>query len=297
MQKIVETIPNFSVSEGEVLENLISLCKSFEGVTLLDASSDESHNRTVITLIGDIENIKRASISLAKFAIENIDLTKHKGEHPRMGAVDVIPFVPIRNVTMSECIELSKEVAEEVSKLGLPVFLYEESAVSVHGKSTNRNNLATLRKGEFEGMAEKLKGDKFKPDYGVELHKTAGIVAIGARMPLVAFNANLSTPNVDIANKIAKVVRGSGGGLKHCKAIGIALNEETAQVSMNLTNYEKTPIYLALELIKVEASRYGVFVTGTELIGLAPMDSLIDSAVYYMQIENYSKEQVLEKRF
>lgn len=297
MQKIIETIPNFSVSEGPVLENLIALCKSFEGVTLLDASSDVSHNRTVITLIGDVLGIKKAAISLAKFAIENIDLTRHKGEHPRMGAVDVIPFVPIKNITMSECIELSKEVAEEVSALGLPVFLYEESAASVHGKSTPRINLANLRKGEFEAMEEKLKEDKYKPDYGSHLHKTAGIVAIGARMPLIAFNANLSTSNVEIASKIAKVIRGAGGGLKYCKAIGIALNEDTAQVSMNLTNYEKTPIYLALELIKVEAARYGVFVTQTELIGLAPMDSLIDSAVYYMQIGNYSKDAILERRF
>ncbi|MCL1924339.1 MAG: glutamate formiminotransferase, partial [Defluviitaleaceae bacterium] len=192
---------------------------------------------------------------------------------------------------------LSKEVAEEVSKNGLPVFLYEETAMAIHGKNTPRANLATLRKGEFEGMAEKIKEEKFKPDYGTELHKTAGIVAIGARMPLIAFNVNLSTSDVEIANKIAKLVRGLGGGLKYCKAIGVALNETTAQVSMNLTNYEKTPIYRALELVKIEAKRYGVTVIGTELIGLAPMDALIDSAIYYMQVENYEKTAVLESRF
>ena len=296
MQKIIESIPNFSVSEGPVLEGLISLAKSFSGVTLLDASSDISHNRTVVTLLGDYNGMKEAIVALVKYAIENIDLTKHKGEHPRMGAVDVIPFVPIRNVTMEECVQLSKEVAQNVSELGLPVFLYEESAIAVHGKTTTRANLATLRKGEFEGMEEKIKEDKFKPDYGTELHKTAGIVSIGARMPLIAFNVNLSTANVEIANNIAKIVRGAGGGLKYVKAIGIALNEQTAQVSMNLTNYEKTPIYRALELIKIEATRYGVTVIGTELIGLAPMDVLIDSAVYYMQIENYERDSILERR-
>ena len=296
MQKIIESIPNFSVSEGPVLEGLISLAKSFSGVTLLDASPDTSHNRTVVTLLGDYAGMKEAIVSLVKYAIENIDLTTHKGEHPRMGAVDVIPFVPIKNATMEECIGLSREVAERVSQLGLPVFLYEESAMAVHGKSTTRANLATLRKGEFEGMEEKIKEEKFKPDYGTELHKTAGIVAIGARMPLVAFNVNLSTSNVELANKIAKIVRGAGGGLKYVKAIGIALNEHTAQVSMNLTNYEKTPIYRALELIKIEAARYGITVTGTELIGLAPMDALIDSAVYYMQIENYERDAILERR-
>jgi len=294
MTKIIECIPNFSEGrDQEIIQGLANIAKNVPGVTLLDCAPDASHNRTVITLVGDETGIKTAAIQLAQYAAEKIDLTKHTGEHPRMGAVDVIPFVPIKGVTMQECIEISREVAEAVSKdAGIPVFLYEESA-----SSEKRKNLAAIRKGEFEGMAKKMTLKNWQPDYGnAAPHPTAGVVAVGARMPLIAFNANLSTNNIDIANNIAKAIRGSSGGLKCAKAIGIMMDDlDCAQVSMNLVNYEVTPIYRVLELIKAEAKRYGVCITSTELIGLAPAKALIDSAEYYMQIKDFDyNKQVLE---
>jgi len=294
MTKIVECIPNFSVgTDTQVIEGLADIVRNAPGCTLLDYSSDASHNRSVFTLVGDVEGIKACTINLAKYAAEKIDMTKHVGEHPRMGAVDVMPFVPVKNVTMEECIEISIQVGAAIAEqLGIPVFLYEESA----SKETRRN-LAAVRKGQFEGMAEKMQKDAWKPDFGPDApHATAGVVAVGARMPLVAFNVNLSTSDVTIANNIAKIVRGSSGGFKHVKGIGILLEDRNvAQVSMNLVNFEGTPIYRVLELIRVEAARYGVCVIGTELIGLAPAKALIDSAEYYLQIENFDyAKQVLE---
>jgi len=294
MTKLVECIPNFSEGRDEkVINGLVKTAKSITGVTLLDYSSDTSHNRSVFTLIGEVEGIKTAAIKLAEFAMENIDLTKHEGEHPRMGAVDVIPFVPIKNVTMEECIEISKEVGKIIGEeLKIPVYLYEESA-----SKTSRVNLANVRKGQFEGMAEKMKKKDWAPDFGEAApHPTAGVVAVGARMPLIAFNVNLSTSNVDIANNIAKIVRGSSGGFKYCKGIGVLLEDRNiAQVSMNMVNYEGTPLYRVLELIKIEAKRYGVNIIGTELIGLAPAKALIDSAEYYLQLEDFDyNKQVLE---
>jgi glutamate formiminotransferase len=209
-----------------------------------------------------------------------------------MGAVDVIPFVPLKDVTVAECVEMSKQLGQKLwDELKLPVFLYEDSA-----STPERKNLATLRKGQFEGMAEKIKKPEFTPDYGNELHKTAGIVACGARPPLVAFNINLNTSNIDIANKIAKIIRESSGGLKSVKSIGIMLEERNiAQISINMTNYMQAPLYRVLELVKAEVARYGVSVIGTEIIGLVPMNALIDCADYYLMIENFdSGKQVLE---
>lgn len=294
MTKIIECIPNFSEGRrAEVIEGLISTATSTPGVALLDASSDASHNRTVLTLAGGPQGIKTAALALAKYACENIDLTQHTGEHPRMGAVDVIPFVPLKGVTMEECVTLSKEAGEMIAQeTGIPVFLYEDSSTN-----EKRRNLAAIRKGQFEGMAKKMKNADWKPDFGGAVpHPTAGVVAVGARMPLVAFNVNLSTSDIKIADAIAKIVRGSGGGLKYCKAIGVMLEERNiAQVSMNIVNYEGTPLYRVVELIKAEAKRYGASVTGTELIGLAPAKALIDSAEYYLQIEDFDyAKQVLE---
>jgi glutamate formiminotransferase len=210
-----------------------------------------------------------------------------------MGAVDVIPFIPIKNVTMEACIALSKEMAELLyEKYQLPSFLYERSASADH-----RENLAKLRKGQFEGMAEKVKDDLWKPDFGVTIHPTAGIVAIGARMPLVAFNVNLNTNDLTIADRIAKNVRHINGGLRFCKAMGIELKDRgIVQVSMNMTDFTKTPLYRVVELIKIEAKRYGVNVIGSEVVGLLPMDALIESAIYYMGIEDFDMNQVLEKQ-
>ena len=294
MAKIVECIPNFSEGRREdVINGLVEVSKSVPGVTLLDYSSDASHNRSVFTLVGDLEGIKAVALKLAKYAKKNIDLTKHEGEHPRMGAVDVIPFVPIKDVSVEECIAISKEVAEMLAnETGIPVFLYEDSCTK-----ESRRNLAAIRKGQFEGMAKKMAKAEWAPDYGSPSpHPTAGVVAIGARMPLIAFNVNLSTCDVEIANKISKIIRGSSGGLKYCKAIGIHLDDRNiAQVSMNLVNYEGTPIYRVVELIKIEAARYGVHVTGTELVGLAPAKALVDAAEYYLQLEDFDfGKQVLE---
>ena len=235
-----------------------------------------------------------AAFRFAKACVEKIDMTKHHGEHPRMGAVDVIPFTPVKDVSMEECIELSKKVAQRIwEELKMPVTLYEESASAPH-----RRNLAAIRKGQFEGMPEKLQDPKWYPDYGNhEIHPTAGIVAVGARFPLVAFNINLSTSDVEIANKIAKTIRESSGGMRWVKSIGVMLEERnTAQVSINMTNYTKTPIYRVYETVRFEAARYGVQIIGSELIGIVPMDALTETAEYYLKLENFDKDnQIMEK--
>lgn len=294
MAKLIECVPN--ISEGrnkEIIEAVVDTVRQSAGVALLDYSSDPSHNRTVITFLGEPEAVKSAAISLATKAVELIDLNKHEGEHPRMGAVDVIPFIPIKEISKDEAIAISKEVGEIIAeKLGLPVFLYEDSASAPH-----RANLAKIRKGQFEGMAEKVLQDEWAPDFGGrKIHPTAGVVAIGARMPLVAFNVNLSTSDVEVASKIGKIIRRSNGGLDCVKALGVMLEERNvAQVSINMTDFNRTPLYRVLELVRAEAARYGVHIIGTEIIGLTPMKALIDSAEYYMQIESFDfDKQVLE---
>ncbi len=244
--------------------------------------------------MGEPDHLKIALIEAMGSAIEVIDMRKHKGQHPRMGAIDVIPFIPVKNVSMTEAVDFSIKVAEEVSeKYNLPVFLYEESAIR-----PERRNLADIRKGQFEAMADKIIQPEWKPDFGPqEIHPTAGVTAVGARMPLVAFNVNLDTNNLTIANDIAKKVRYISGGLPYCKGIGVELKERgIVQVSMNMTDYTKTALYRSFELIKIEAKKYGVNIVGSEIIGLVPMEALIDTAVYYLAVENFSMEQVLEAR-
>jgi len=295
MKKIIECVPNFS--EGRNLEKIEIIVNSFrgkEGVKLLDYQSDVDHNRMVVTVVGEPVPLKTALIEALGSAIEVIDMTQHKGQHPRMGAIDVVPFIPVKNVSMKEAVDISKKVAKEVSeKYNLPVFLYEESA----GRP-ERRNLADIRKGQFEAMADKIKQPEWKPDFGpAKIHPTAGVTAVGARMPLVAFNVNLDTNDLTIANDIAKKVRHISGGLRYCKGIGVALKERgIVQVSMNMTDYTKTALFRSFELIKTEAKRYGVNVVGSEIIGLVPMEALIDTAVYYLGIEKFSMEQVLEAR-
>lgn len=295
MNKIMECVPNFS--EGRDKQKIEKIADCFRGkdnVKLLDYSSDADHNRSVITVVGEPEALKVAVIEAIGKAVELIDMTQHSGQHPRMGAVDVVPFIPIKGVTVDDAIALSKEVAETVAQqYNLPVFLYEKSASAPH-----RENLAAVRKGEFEGMAEKIKQPEWKPDFGpVERHATAGTVAIGARMPLVAYNVNLGTDNLEIATAIAKKVRFIGGGLRFCKGMGVALEDRgITQVSMNLTDYTKTAIYRAHEMVKMEAQRYGVPVVGAEVIGLVPMEALVDTAAYYLGLENFSMNQVLEAK-
>jgi len=295
IKKIVECVPNFSEGRDlDKVEQIVDCFRGKKGVKLLDYSSDEDHNRSVVTVVGEPEALKNAVIEAVGKAQELIDLRIQEGQHPRMGATDVIPFIPIRNMDMKEAIELSLEVGKEISeKYNIPIFLYEKSASASH-----RSNLAKIRKGQFEQMNEKMKDELWHPDFGEnKVHPSAGVIAVGARMPLVAFNVNLGTNNLEIADKIAKKVRHIGGGLRFVKAMGVELEDRgIVQVSMNLTNYQKTTIYSVVELIKIEAKRYGVSVVGSELIGLSPMEALIDSAVYYLQIEDFSIDQVLESR-
>lgn len=295
MNKIVECVPNFSEGRDlQKIDKIISPFRGKQGVKLLDYSNDEDHNRLVVTVVGEPEPLRDAVLEAIGVAVQLIDLNHHTGQHPRMGAVDVVPFIPIKNVTMEEAIALSKEVGEEVAKrYNLPVFLYEKSASAPH-----RENLAAVRKGEFEGMAEKIKQPEWQPDFGpAERHVTAGTVAIGARMPLVAYNINLSTPSLEIAHDIAKKIRFIGGGLRYCKAMGVELKDRgITQVSINMTDYTRTALYRAFELVRIEARRYGVSIVGSEIIGLVPMEALIDTASYYLGLENFSMQQVLEAR-
>ena len=294
MAQIIESIPN--ISEGrnkEIIEACVDQIRTTPGCTLLNYSSDPNHNRSVITYIGDAWGVEEASVKLAKKAVELIDLTKHTGEHPRMGCVDVMPFVPIKEATNEDCIKLSERVGKRIAEEAeLPVFLYEMSA-----RKEARKNLATVRKGQFEGMAEKVKDPEWEPDFGgARIHPTGGVVAVGARPPLVAYNLNLNTSDVEIAKKIAKVIREKDGGLANVKAMGFMLEDRNiAQVSINMTDFRVTPLYRVTELVKSEAKRYGVRVIGSEVIGLCPMKALIDSAEYYLQIEDFDFEgQVLE---
>lgn len=294
MAKIIQCVPN--ISEGrrtEVIEAVVDQVRSTPGVTLVDYSSDTSHNRTVITFLGNETSVGEAAVKLAKKAVELIDLRIHEGEHPRMGAVDVIPFIPIRDTDLKECDAIAKQVGERIwNECKMPVFFYEQSATV-----PARENLATVRKGQFEGMAEKMAKPEWTADFGGNApHVSAGVVAVGARMPLVAFNINLDTPNLEVANKISKIIRRSGGGWDCVKALGVMLEDRNiAQVSINMTNFNKTPLYRALETVRFEAKRYGVNVIGTEIIGLTPVQALVDCAEYYLGIENFdSKKQVLE---
>jgi len=294
MAKIIESIPN--ISEGrnkDIIEACVDQIRGTAGCTLLNYSSDTSHNRTVITYMGSPEGVEEASVKLAKKAAELIDLTKHSGEHPRMGAVDVMPFVPIKEATEEECVELSKIVGKRIAEeAGVPVFLYEKSASAEH-----RRNLAAVRKGQFEGMFEKVKDPDWIPDFGgSRVHPTAGVVAVGARPPLIAYNINLDTNDLELAKEISKEIRESSGGLPCVKAMGVMLEDRNiAQVSINMTDYRVTPLHKVTELVREKAAKKGAKVIGTELIGLCPMKALFDAAEFYLQIEDFDPEvQVIE---
>ena len=296
MNQILECVPNFS--EGRDLSVIEKLCDCFRGkpgVRLLDYTWDQDHNRCVLTIIGEPEPLRDAVVESIGRAVELIDMTKHQGQHPRMGCVDVVPFIPIRNTTVGDADRIAKETAQLASqRFGQPFFLYEKSATAPH-----RVDLANIRKGQFEGLAEKMKDQAlWKPDFGPEtIHPTGGVTAIGARMPLIAYNINLDTPNVEIARQIALRVRHIGGGLHYVKAMGIALEERNlAQVTMNLTDYTKSSIYSVFEMVKMEARRYGVNVLGSEIVGLVPQQALLDCAAYYLQLEGFNGDQVLENR-
>jgi glutamate formiminotransferase len=292
---IIESIPN--VSEGrrpEVVDALVAAVSGTPGVRLLDRSSDASHNRSVLTLVGDAPSLKAATLALVEAAVNAIDLRTHKGEHPRVGAVDVVPFVPIEGVTMADCVALAKEVGAEVaSRFGVPVYLYEEAS-----DDPLRKNLEDIRRGEFEGLRAKMASSVWTPDFGPAApHPSAGATVIGARMPLIAYNINLATDRLDVARKIAAAIRHSSGGLRYVKAMGVKLEDRNlAQVSMNLTNYEKTPVFRVFELVKREAARYGVSVLESEIVGLIPAAALVSSAEFYLQLERFGENQILENK-
>lgn len=295
LKQIMECVPNFSEGrDAAVIERIVDAFRGREGVRLLDYSSDKDHNRSVVTVIGEPALLGEAVVEAVRRAMGSIDMNRHQGQHPRMGAADVVPFIPIRNVTIEEAVELSRTVAAAIGGLGVPVYLYERSASAAH-----RENLADVRRGQYEGLGEKMKDAAlWTPDFGPAApHPTFGAVAVGARMPLCAYNVNLATDNLEIATAIAKKVRFLGGGLRYCKAMGVELTErKQTQVSMNLTDFTKTSIYSAFEMVRMEAARYGVAVVGSEVIGLVPQQALIDCAEYYLGIENFSPNQIIENR-
>jgi glutamate formiminotransferase len=292
---IIECVPN--ISEGRDAEGIRRIADALRAVPharLLDVQSDAAHHRSVFTLAADREPLKQAVLALYGAALDRIDLRTHQGEHPRLGAVDVCPFIPIEGATMQDCVELAREVAAEVAtRFNLPVFLYEEAA-----SSPARRNLEDIRRGEFEGLAAKMQQRDWAPDFGpAQPHPSAGATVIGARMPLIAYNINLATDRLDVAKKIATGIRMSSGGFRFVKAMGIELKERgVVQVSMNLTNYEKTPIFRVFEVVKREAARYGVNVLESEIVGLVPSAALLQVAEFYLQLEGFSASQVLENK-
>jgi glutamate formiminotransferase len=293
---IVECIPNFSEGRRSgVVDQIVAAIRTVQGTVLLDRESDPNHNRSVVTFVAPPDRVVSAAIAAAKKAAELIDLNKHSGEHPRMGSTDVIPFVPISGVTMEDCIALARSCGERLwSELGIPVYLYEKAATR-----PERENLAMVRKGQFEGIRDEItSSEDRRPDFGEpRVHPSAGITAVGARPALIAYNVNLGTADVQIAKKIANAVRHQSGGFRHVKALGFELKDRgIVQVSMNMVNFEGTPLFRAFELIKREAERYGVPVIGSEIVGLVPQRALNAVADFYLQLENFSENQILEHR-
>ena len=294
--KLIECVPNFSEGRRQdVIRSIADSIRSTPGVTLLDVESNQDHNRSVISFVGEPGPVKDAAMAAASKAVELIDLNKHKGEHPRMGAVDVVPFIPLSGSTMEDCIALARDFGRDLgAKLHIPIFLYEEAATV-----PERRNLADVRAGEFEGLKEKIGTDPSrKPDYGPEMiHPTAGATAVGAREVLIAYNVDLGTTDLGIAKRIAHELRSKDGGLAFVKALGFELKQRRlVQVSMNMTDYHQSQLFKAYELVKLFADRYGVPVVGSEIVGLTPMDALVDSAEFYLRLENFNREQILEKR-
>ncbi|MFN4190542.1 MAG: glutamate formimidoyltransferase [Pseudothermotoga sp.] len=293
--KIIESAPNFSEGRREeIVREIVAQAENVKGVWVLDWSMDSDHNRSVVTLVGTPEPLLQVLFNMTKKAAELIDMRNHKGEHPRMGATDVIPLVPVMGAEMSECVEYSKILGKRIGEeLQIPVFLYEKSATATH-----RENLSEIRKGQFEGFFEKIKDPMWKPDFGPDqVHPTAGVTAVGAREYLIAFNVNLGTNRIEIAEKIAKAVRHISGGYRYVKAIAVELKDKNlVQVSMNMTNYRKSPLFRVFETIRREAQRYGVSVVGTEIIGMVPMQAMLEVAQYYLQLDDFGINRIIENR-
>lgn len=292
---VIECIPN--VSEGrrpEIVAAMADAIRRAPGVRLLDFSSDASHNRSVFTLAGDAAGVEQAVLALVERAVADVDLRAHRGEHPRLGAVDVVPFVPIEGATMADCVALAKKTGAAIAeRFNVPVYLYEEAS-----SNPARKNLEDIRRGEFEGLAAKMATAGWAPDFGPSApHPSAGAIVVGARMPLIAYNINLATDRIDVAKKIAAAIRHSSGGFRYVKAAGFTLADRgIVQVSMNLTNYEKTPIHRVFEAVKREAARYGVAILESEIVGLIPAAALTAAAEFYLQIEAFKPDQVLENK-
>ncbi len=292
--KLLECVPN--ISEGRDQEKIVSLAeeiKKHKGVKLLDFSSDKDHHRSVFTFIGDPESIKDAAFSLAMKAIDLIDMREHKGGHPRLGAVDVIPFVPIRGMEMEEAVQIAHEFGKGLGRRGIPVFFYEEAATH-----PERKDLPSVRKGEYEGLQVKLMDLRWKPDEGPDhFNPKSGATVVGARFPLVAYNVNLKTNDLSLAKEIAKKVRFKDGGFPHVRAMGVDLKEKgIVQVSMNLTNYRVTNIPKVYEFIKEEALKKGIEIEGSEIVGLIPLGALEGIAQYYLQCPRFTVRQIIEQR-
>jgi glutamate formiminotransferase len=293
MQKIVECIPNFSEGRRpEIVAEIVAAIAGVPGVKILDYSLDADHNRSVVTFIAPPETVGKAAFAGIATAAKLIDMTQHTGGHPRLGAADVCPFVPLQGVTMEDCVAIARAVGERVGReLNIPVYLYEAAATR-----PERQNLAQVRRGQYEGLRQAITTDPDRaPDFGPLELGSAGAVAIGARGPLIAFNVYLTTAEVEIARKIAKAIRHSSGGLRFVKAMGLLVNGK-AQVSMNLTDFDRTPIFRVVEMIRREAARYGVGIESTELIGLIPQQALIEAAAWYLQLDGFDASQVLENQ-
>ena len=295
MKQIVECVPNFSEGrDADLVRAIADAVAAVPGVRILDRTSDPDHNRSVLTFVGEPAAARDGAIALFAAAIPRIDLRKHRGQHPRIGAVDVVPFIPIRGIDAKECVALARETAEIVaSRFSVPVYLYEDAATA-----EERRNLSNIRKGEFEGLAGKMRQPEWRPDFGpAEPHPSAGATAIGARMPLIAYNINLGTADLSVADRIAKSIRHLGGGFRYCKAMAVDLKDRgIVQVSINMTNYKKTPLFRVFECVKSEAARWGVNVVGSEIVGLTPAEALYEAAEFYLRIEKFSPDLVLETK-
>lgn len=287
-KKIVESVPNYSEGKNtDIINKIASEIRNTPNTKIVDVQYDGDYNRAVITFVGTPEAVLKANIDAAKKAIELIDMNTHKGQHPRIGAVDVVPFVPAQNVTLDEVIDLSLKFGETMAKQDIPVYLYEESA-----RKLERKNIDNIRIGEYEGLKEAIKKEpERKPDFGPsELHPTAGAIITGARYPLISFNINLGTKDVNIAKKVAKAIHLHSGGLTNIKAMGTILEgKDYVQVGISNINYRKTPLYRQLELVRIEASRYGVNIIGTELVGVLPLGAVLNTLDYYLQLKNPPK--------
>jgi glutamate formiminotransferase len=294
MAPLLECIPNISEGRDASVVAAAAASVTAAGARMLGTSSDAAHHRSVLTFVGGPAELKAAVLGLFETVLPKIDLRTHRGEHPRMGAVDVVPFVPLRGATPADAVALARDVGEAIAaRFAVPVFLYEDSA-----SSDSRRNLADVRKGEFEGLEAKMRDPGWKPDFGPEHpHPTAGAVAVGARAPLIAYNINLGTRDIKVADRIAKAIRHLGGGFRYVKAMGVELADRgLVQVSINMTNYKKTPLHRVFECVRSEAERHGVPIVASEIVGLAPAEALFQAAEHYLRLEGFSADQIIEMK-